>query len=63
MPLVAACVAIVVIPMVASDFVLLQIVIKSLWLGIAGASLAFLIGPGPGSSPWARRRSSARRAT
>ena len=43
-PLVAACVAIVVIPMVASDFVLLQIVIKSLWLGIAGASLAFLIG-------------------
>ena len=43
-PLVAACIGIVVIPIVASDFVLLQIVIKSLWLGIAGASLAFLIG-------------------
>lgn len=37
-------VAIVTVPTVVSDFVLLQIVIKSLWLGIAGTSLAFLIG-------------------
>ncbi len=44
LPLVAASVGIVVIPILASDFVLLQIVIKSLWLGISGASLAFLIG-------------------
>ena len=44
LPLGAACIGIVVIPIVASDFVLLQIVIKSLWLGVAGASLAFLIG-------------------
>ncbi|MYE68376.1 MAG: hypothetical protein F4236_09735 [Acidimicrobiia bacterium] len=43
-PLAAACIGIVVVPITASDFVLLQIVIKSLWLGIAGASLAFLIG-------------------
>ncbi|MCY3861279.1 MAG: branched-chain amino acid ABC transporter permease [bacterium] len=36
--------AIAATPALVSDFVLLQIVIKSLWLGIAGTSLAFLIG-------------------
>lgn len=36
--------AIAAVPPLVSDFVLLQIVIKSLWLGIAGTSLAFLIG-------------------
>ncbi len=36
--------AIAAVPALVSDFVLLQIVIKSLWLGIAGMSLAFLIG-------------------
>lgn len=36
--------AIAAVPALVSDFVLLQIVIKSLWLGIAGTSLAFLIG-------------------
>ncbi|MCY4163589.1 MAG: branched-chain amino acid ABC transporter permease [bacterium] len=36
--------AIAATPVLVSDFVLLQIVIKSLWLGIAGSSLAFLIG-------------------
>ena len=36
--------AIAAVPSLVSDFVLLQIVIKSLWLGIAGTSLAFLIG-------------------
>ncbi|MCY3586655.1 MAG: branched-chain amino acid ABC transporter permease [Acidimicrobiales bacterium] len=39
-----AAVSIVLVPMLVSDFVLLQIVIKSLWLGIVGAGLAFLIG-------------------
>ena len=42
--LLAAAAAIAVTPALVSDFVLLQIAIKSLWLGIAGASLAFLIG-------------------
>lgn len=42
--LAATAVAIAVTPALVSDFVLLQIAIKSLWLGIAGASLAFLIG-------------------
>lgn len=42
--LAAAAAAIAVVPALVSDFVLLQIAIKSLWLGIAGASLAFLIG-------------------
>ena len=36
--------AVAAIPALVSDFVLLQIVIRSLWLGIVGASLAFLIG-------------------
>ena len=39
-----AAAAIVALPALVSDFVLLQIVIKSLWLGIVGAGLAFLIG-------------------
>ncbi len=36
--------AIAVVPALVSDFFLLQIVVKSLWLGIVGASLAFLVG-------------------
>ena len=42
--LIALGAAIAGLPGLVSDFVLLQIVIKSLWLGIAGTSLAFLIG-------------------